>query len=51
MSFERKLKRKEQLQEIDNSWCRKCGTKLIVRKGVVVCRKCGAEYGRVSDRV
>lgn len=50
MSFDRKLKRKQQLQEIQNSYCRKCGCNLIVRKGVVHCEKCGAQYGKVRDR-
>lgn len=51
MSFARQLKRKQQLQEIRNSWCRKCGEKLVVRKGAVRCEKCNAYHGKVSDRV
>lgn len=51
MSLSRQLKRKQQIQEIRNSYCRKCGNKLVVRKGRAVCLKCGGEYGKVSDRV
>ena len=51
MSLARQLKRKQQLQEIHNSYCRKCGSKLVIRKGSVSCRKCGEEYGKVRDRV
>ena len=51
MSLVRQLKRKQQLQEIRNSYCRKCGSKLVIRKGKVSCKKCGVEYGKVSDRV
>ena len=51
MSLKRQLKRKQQLQEIGNSYCRKCGSKLYVHKGSVYCKKCGAEYGKVRDRV
>lgn len=51
MSLARKLKRKQQLQEIRNSYCRKCGSKLVIRKGSVSCKKCGVEYGKVRDRV
>lgn len=51
MSLARKLKRREQLSEIRNSYCRKCGYKLVAHKGMVICKKCGAEYGRVSDRI
>lgn len=51
MSLARQLKRKQQLQEIRYSYCRKCGGKLIVRKGEVSCKKCGTEYGKVRDRI
>jgi hypothetical protein len=51
MSSDRRLKRKQQLQEIRNSYCRKCGDKLIVTKGDVICKGCGARYGKVRDRV
>lgn len=51
MSITRQFKRNQQLQEIRNSYCRKCGNKLVVRKGIVSCKKCGAEYGKVGDRV
>ena len=51
MGLARQLKRKQPLKEIRNSWCTKCGTKLKVRKGKAVCDKCGAEYGKVRDRV
>ena len=51
MSFARKLKRQEQLQEARNSYCTKCGEKLVVIKGRVKCNKCNAYYGKVSDRV
>lgn len=51
MSLARQLKRKQQLQEIRNSYCRKCGNKLKVRNGNVVCEKCNATYGKVRDRV
>lgn len=51
MSISRQLRRKQQLQEIRNSYCNKCGNKLKVRKGKAVCNKCGAEYGKVRDRV
>lgn len=47
----RKLKRQQQLQEVRNSYCRKCGTKLSIRKGEVFCRKCGTTYGKVRDRI
>ena len=50
MSQYRRMKRSQQMQEIRNSWCRKCGCKLIIRRGMVVCKGCGAEYGKVSDR-
>lgn len=50
MSIARQLKRKQQLQEIRNSYC-KCGNKLKVRKGKAVCDRCGVEYGKVRDRV
>ena len=50
MSFNRQLKRKQQVQEIRNSYCRKCGSKLYIHKGMAYCKKCGAEYGKVSDR-
>lgn len=51
MSFARKFERKQQLQEIDNSYCRKCGRKLAVSKGKVHCVKCGEQYGKVGDRI
>nr|DAJ08063.1 MAG TPA: ribosome, girodazole, girolline, antibiotic complex, 50S [Caudoviricetes sp.] len=51
MSLARQLKRKQQLQEIRYSYCRKCGSRLKVRKGKVVCEKCNIDYGKVSDRV
>lgn len=51
MSSSRQFKRQQQLQEIKNTYCRKCGSRLVVRKGIVSCRKCGAEYGKVSDRI
>lgn len=51
MSSSRQFKREQQLEEIRRSYCRKCGNKLVVRKGIVSCKKCGAEHGRVSDRV
>jgi hypothetical protein len=50
MSLERRLKRKAQLQEVRNSYCRKCGEKLIFRKGKVRCIKCDTYYGKVRDR-
>lgn len=51
MSYARQMKRKQQIQEIRNSWCRKCGGKLVIRKGKVICKKCETEYGKVRDRV
>ena len=51
MSLARQLKRQQQLQEIRNTYCRKCGNKLVVRKGIAVCKKCGTEHGKVGDRV
>ena len=51
MSLARRLKRKQQLQEIRNSHCRKCGSRLVVHKGKVFCEKCGEGYGKVGDRV
>ena len=51
MSFARKFKRKQQLQEINKSYCSKCGKKLAVHNGKVSCDKCGNRYGKVGDRV
>lgn len=51
MSIVRRMKRNRQIQEIHNSWCRKCGNRLVVRKGTAVCKKCGAEYGKVRNRI
>jgi uncharacterized Zn finger protein (UPF0148 family) len=51
MSLARQLKRKQQLQEIRNSYCRKCGTRLFTNNGKVICKKCGADYGKVRDRI
>lgn len=50
MSLARQLRRKEQLAEIKRSYCRKCGGKLYVKKGKVVCKACGEPWGKVSDR-
>lgn len=51
MGILRKMKRKQQIDEIKHSFCRKCGNQLCVRKGKAVCRKCGADYGKVRDRI
>lgn len=50
MGFKRKMRRKDQMAEIRNSYCRKCHIRLSTKNGVVICEKCGRTYGKVSDR-
>lgn len=51
MRIARKMLRKRQMDEIRHSWCVKCGGKLIVRNGDVICKRCEAPHGKVKDRI
>lgn len=51
MSIARKFKRKQQIDEIKHSYCRKCGNRLYVKKGKAICKKCGVDFGKASNRV